>query len=272
MRAEILATRDLPALAPTLSHLLELLHSESATPRELATVVEADHALAARVLRAANSAFYGPRSGVSSVSRAVMALGWSKIESLAVAVGVWHNILPNRAADLRLLWRHAVRVGAAARLIARRTGKLGSDEAFTAGLLHDIGRAVLLLRHPEHAALLLASAGDDPARERETLDVGHDQAGAWLAEAWRLPASAVAAIAHHHAPTDRGPATTPGVVALAENWLRHIERADSSDLGVAPWPDDFDTLSRELGDPFEFRSAVFEVAEPLETLLGDTRG
>ncbi len=87
--------------ARAVARLLDLLHSETATPRELATVVEADQALAARVLRATNSAFYGPRGGVTTISRAVMSLGWQRIESLAIAVGVWRSILPDRGPELR---------------------------------------------------------------------------------------------------------------------------------------------------------------------------
>ncbi len=271
MRAEILATRDLPALAPTLARLLDLLHSETATPRELATVVEADQALAARVLRAANSAFYGPRGGVTTISRAVMSLGWQRIESLAIAVGVWRSILPDRGPELRLLWRHAVRCGAAARLIARRTGRVAADEAFTAGLLHDIGRALLLHRHPEHAALLLDPISDDPAREREVFDVSHEQAGAWLGEAWRLPPTAIAAIAHHHDPPEPGVASIPGIVALAENWLAHSEKMGNGVLGVSPWPTGWVALGGPADDPNEFQAAVAEVAEPLESLLGEGR-
>lgn len=213
----------LPVMPKATVRLLELLESPDCTARELAEVIETEPALAVRLLKLANSPFYGQRGRIASVARAVVVLGAKTIRSLAMAV--WTHTLKAqmRSADeMRLmmpLLQHGLATGVAAQLLAERTNRALADDAFMAGLLHDIGRVALVAElGTRYREDILEPALRDllSLHEQEALVLGFDHRalGAQLMAAWGLPGF-LAEVAERHHDEDLVPDTRNIVAAVA---------------------------------------------------------
>jgi putative nucleotidyltransferase with HDIG domain len=180
------------------------------------------------------------------LSRAVLLLGWKWVSSLALGVTVWSSFTTRGGAPALRLWGHAARVALAARLLARHVGLREPEVAFSAGLLHDIGRAVLVLRHRSDADRIASSEWEEDL-ERERSDYGADHAliGRWLATAWRLPDALVETIARHHEPVGaKDPIDALAVVRLADRLMREAEEERAP--GAASLEEDW---TAQLPDP-----------------------
>src|SRR5215468_1107751 len=135
-RAEVVSRRNLPTIPIVLTRILALVDNDNANARELVAVVEHDQALATKVLRLANSAFFGQSRRVATIPRAILLLGFSTVRNLALGVKVW-DTLAGGVAKKRLedLWVHSVSVAVATKLLSARLCDGDPDEGFTAGLL-----------------------------------------------------------------------------------------------------------------------------------------
>lgn len=200
-RPAIGLAETLPSAPHVVSRLVSLTDADSDT-RDLLAAIDRDPALTARILRTANSPFYAQTRSVTSVTRAVVVLGLPMIRNLTLGLTVWDattsHLTPQQA---RTLWDHSLAVAHAARDLAGRTRVCASGDAFTAGLLHDVGKMILARQFPDAYRPVLAEAAMTPLLpENERAAVGHDHAevGALLFERWRLPKVLVEAVAHHH--------------------------------------------------------------------------
>lgn len=223
LRAEIVNSRDVPTIPVLLLRILRVVDGERASAKDLVDLMQRDQALAGRVLRLANSGFFACAREVSTLSRAVMLLGFSTVKNLALGIKIWETMASRGGPAIASLWEHSALVGAAARAIAQRTRAADPEEAFTAGLLHDIGKVILRIRFTEVYDRLATVGGETPLviRERDAFGVDHGRAGAWLGASWQLPEVIVDACREHHA--DVGPdtpLTAPVIVNLA-NRLVH---------------------------------------------------
>ena len=201
-RADVIARKSLPTIPPVLTGIISLLDDDRAGAKKLVELIERDQALTARLLRLANSAFFGQARKVSTIPRAVLLLGFSTVRNLALGVKVWDTLGSGMSRrELEALWTHAVEVAAVARVLARRERQVNADEAFTTGLLHDVGQLVLALRFKElywetvHKA---TSTEHVVGLESTSLGVDHAEVGSWLLEAWSLPPLMVEAVRRHH--------------------------------------------------------------------------
>jgi putative nucleotidyltransferase with HDIG domain len=170
---------------------------------ELLTALESAGPLGAKLLRLAGGAFFGQADRVRTLPRALVLLGAPTVRNLAVAVGMWDTLAAgvgrHRAAEL---WEHAVAVGVATKLLAARLRSGEADEAFAAGLLHDVGRLVLAERFGEGYWDAVGGPTERAAierRESTSFGVDHAEVGRWMLEGWRLPPAVVAAVGEHHA-------------------------------------------------------------------------
>ena len=218
-RAEVIARKNLPTIPTVLAKILQLVDSESSNGKELITIIERDQALTGKMLRLANSAFFGQSRRVATIPRAVVLLGFSTVRNLALGVKVWDALGSGIARNrLEELWLHAVAVAAATKAVAARLRANDPDEAFTAALLHDVGRLVLAMRfRDDYWRAVGGAAESEPvaAMEAASFGIDHAEVGGWILEAWSLPPAIVEAVRVHHAEDPR-----PGLAGL----LRTIDR------------------------------------------------
>ncbi len=215
-RAEVIARKNLPTIPPVLAGIVALIDSDTAGARRLVELIERDQSLTAKLLRLANSAFFGQSRRVSTVPRAILLLGFSTVRNLALGVKVWEALAGDVTRKrLEELWAHAVTVAVCAKALAGRLRACDPDEAFTAGLLHDVGRLVIAVRFRDmYWDTVGGAAESEPIEqlERATFGVDHAEVGGWLLEAWALPPIIVEAVRQHHEAQPR--AGLPHVLAV----------------------------------------------------------
>lgn len=210
LAASISEISSLPHIA---AKTIEIANDPNSTTLDLKNVIETDAALTARILRCVNSSAYALRQHISNLMHAISYLGTREVRRLAVTASVAELVRHDEeigAYRRSSLWRHLVAVGLCARLLALRQKMPDFEDAFLAGLLHDIG--IILedqYAHQGFRAVVSALDSHTPLieTERSVLGFDHCQLGARLAGVWRFPEHVRAAIAHHHDSSDyRGPA------------------------------------------------------------------
>lgn len=196
---------DLPALPDTTIKVIQLADDPNSSAREIGHIIATDIAFTTRVLTIANSAYYGMPRSITTVNDAVLILGMSALRNLAVAASTYETLnreMSGYGLPTGQLWKHSVECAIAAQIIAKQTRKVRMEEAFVAGLLHDVGKVILnIYVGPQFDAIRALSELDDmPFHQAERLVLGYDHAevGARIAEKWNLPAMHCAAIAGHH--------------------------------------------------------------------------
>ena len=197
--------KKLPALPAAYAALQRTLAAERAGAREVARVIEQDIAMSAKVLQLVNSAFFGLSRRVTSVPEAVSYLGFRMIQQLVLGAEIFGDGgLASRAGlSLEALRDHSLLAAGLARRILSNDRKQAED-AWTAGLLHDIGKLILAAEMPEHWAPPLAAAMKTGRptyeAEQELYGVTHAEIGAYLVGMWGLPYPIVEAVGNHHMP------------------------------------------------------------------------
>ena len=199
----------LPTLPAMRARGLSILLQQDATLAELAAPVESAPALTAALLRAANSAVSSPRDRVATAADAIVRVGIDETRRIVIGAILQQSIgnLDRSQLDLNEMWRHLLATALLADSVTwhSQDPKERSPAAFTAGLLHDIGRLALLAQHPVayNGVVDLVHIGSDPIdAERYLFDTDHLSFGAEAARAWELPQSIVDAISLHHEGSD----------------------------------------------------------------------
>ncbi len=206
-----------PTLPATAQRLLIVAGNPDSDISDIAKVIEYDPALTANVLRAANSAFVGLSTTVTSLTEAMMRLGTKFVYQVAVSSLIGSNLRkPASGYDLSAedLWRHSAAVGIMADSLARLLGIRDAGSIYTAGLLHDMGKIAMAEFVLESYAEIRAKVDHESMAfeeaEREVLGVDHAEIGALIAENWNLPPAIIETIRWHHTPT-AAPVTSPAV-------------------------------------------------------------
>jgi HD-like signal output (HDOD) protein len=200
--------RRLPSLPSTYFNLLKEVESPAATLQTIGEVIARDPVVTARLLQVVNSAAFSPAQKVSQAMDAVGLLGVQTVKSLVLCLQIFgqQDAARETGLSLEILWEHSFLVAKFARLIVlKQTGNSQmADDAFTAGLLHDVGRIVIASNLPEEYTAVVAAARQNcrPLHEEETTQLGasHAKVGAYLLGLWGLPAPLIEATAAHHGP------------------------------------------------------------------------
>lgn len=209
--------RQPPVSTATLPVLMEAIADDRSTPMSLAAVVSHDPGLAARVLALANSSQFGLTRQVTELSQAITLVGTGVVQTLAIANAAALVDTGGIVTDAHV---HAVRVAIAARMLAPAAG-VHPDDAFAAGLLHDVGELLLLQDRPTQYAELRAACtthADQLRAEKAAFGTDHALAGAEHLLDWRVPDVVADAVADHHDPF-HGSAPTTIVVAAADELI-----------------------------------------------------
>jgi HD-like signal output (HDOD) protein/nitrogen-specific signal transduction histidine kinase len=205
-----LLAAKLPALPQVLLQLLELSERDDVELGRIATVVNADSGIAAKVINVANSAYFNRGHSVTNIHQCLAVLGTSQVRRIALNLSVsslFGSFSKPSGFDLGYYWFHVLSVALCARRLAQRIDYPFVDEAYLAGLLHDIGQLALLSVVPEQYLPIMAKhAIDEDAlhrQERADLGVTHAMAGALLAQKWNLNPFFVDGLLYHHEPIER---------------------------------------------------------------------
>ncbi|GIV19103.1 MAG: phosphohydrolase [Armatimonadota bacterium] len=201
----------LPPLPHVTVQIMRLIDDPRASTRDFERVITQDAALAAKVLRMANSAYYGGNGRISSISRAIAVLGLNTIRTIVMSL-TFHAMVHARQRNSRFnrqeYWRHSLATAIAGRVLARLKRSKWDEEVFIAGLLHDIGKLIADQFLPEDmdvfisrsAEMTLGTEADLLALEARVLGTTHTELGDFAAEKWNLPAAIRTGIAMHHTP------------------------------------------------------------------------
>lgn len=216
--------RDLPALPDLAVKVMHLTDNPRVSAGDVARVLSADQAMTARVLRLANSAFYGVPQRVSTVTEAVVLLGLRTVRNMTMALGcqsMMERSLPGYVLRAGDLWRHSFCCAFAAQNLAKRTRYRVVEEAFVGGLLHDIGKVVMNMYLQTEIGQIVQFTADRNVlftdAERAVLGFDHAEAGARVLSRWNLPPNLVECVRYHHDPLSQPePSPLTGLVHIAD--------------------------------------------------------
>lgn len=199
--------RDLPPLPTSAIRVIALTKNSETSVKELETVIELDTALTAGILRQANSSYYGYERKISSIQEAIVLLGFQVIRGFAITTAVAPLLkakLAGYEVDQEGLWKHSVLAAMAAKHLCQYRKLPYGDVAFTAGLLHDIGKLINSVYVQEVGVYLLKKVTEAKFTyvelEEKVIGYNHATVGEFLAKTWNLPEDLVEAISCHHAP------------------------------------------------------------------------
>lgn len=244
--------RDLIDIVPVsppqvYTRLCELLADPDTTSEDMARVIAVDPALTGRLLKLANSSFYGFSMPIETVARAITMIGTQQLAHLVLvteAVSAFSGITTTLM-DMQRFWRHSVYVGVMARILAQQVKADNAELVFTAGLLHDIGSLMIYQGVPDLAqeALHRSRKSNLPLQVAEQQVMGFDHAavGGELMRAWHLPTSLECAVEYHHSPESKYAIReyrAVGIVHLADvlSSISGAARASETGTGLVPAP------------------------------------
>ena len=214
---------DLPSMPHTLNSVLGGLDSISSSAQTMEKIIRDDPVLTAKMLRIANSPYYGLRQEVSSIARAVVILGFEEVRSIAIGLsltGIFSQDLGFEEFDTKGIWLHSIGVAKVSKMLAEDISGLEADELFTTGMVHDLGRFLLCLYFSSELREILElrrQKGLSLSDAEEQYGLTHSEVGAYLAKRWNLSEMLVDVIRYHHYPNSAGPNTlASSVVFLAD--------------------------------------------------------
>ncbi len=208
---QIKKSGNLPTLPEILVTLLDACDNDGSALAEVASIINKDPALSFRVLQLVNSAYYGLRSTFTGVEQAVAYLGVNSIKNIAITASI-HQVFDQKRLmavkqfNIGRFWHHSLMCATLARRIAKKTGFSCPEEAYLSGLLHDIGRLVLISTFPKQYETFLILSDDVESElnaERQFIGMTHSEAGAWLVLNWKLNSLVADAIRYHHQPLNQ---------------------------------------------------------------------
>lgn len=257
-----------------------MVNDEHAGAAEIGRVISQDPGLAGRLLKIANSPFYGGMRQIDSIQRAVTVLGTKQIRDIAIsstAAKAFEGI-PNDIISVADFWHHSLYCALLARALAEHSKRANAETLFTAGLLHDIGHLIMLNRIPQQelAAIMLTVQGEASRdlieAERESLGFDHTEVGAALARQWHLPDVIVECIAYHHDPLrahDHGAAVAHIHIANAIASLPYSDIPLAEDLRRID-PAAWEVAGLQVADIGEaVERAQAQIGETQQVLFGD---
>ncbi|MDD5177126.1 MAG: HDOD domain-containing protein [Sterolibacterium sp.] len=248
----------LPALPEILIKLIRLCQVEEVGMSELASLIAKDAAMATRILSAASSSLYAGRGHKPGLKQSLQTLGMDTAKTLLTCESVFQvfNGLGNSSAfDLRGFWRHALMTAESAKRIAASINYPHQEEAYLAGLLHDVGRLALFSVAPKKYALL-ASQGDDAnlcLAEQRILHITHAEAGSLLIERWGFDSYLADSVLYHHEPVARATGTHPLIrlVILADAIASQGANQPARDIAQALCTMEAEVLTKICADSAE---------------------
>ena len=195
----------MPASSAVLAKVINVMYDLSSNAEDVADIIEHDPSLTANILKVANSAYYGSYSKISSLKRAVVTLGFETLKEIVFTIGsvnCFQTVGDENSDGLSGLWLHSIGTAKACQVISQRMNIGRPDISYLVGLLHDIGKILLLIHFPEKFQSIINLTQEKNTRfilaEQELLNTDHTEIGGLLCEIWSLPEDIGIAIQCHH--------------------------------------------------------------------------
>jgi len=230
----------LPSLPSLYVEITQAAERETASAREIADIISRDMGMSAKLLQLVNSSFFGVGRRISSVTQTVALLGILRIKALVLAEGIFEGFAPSRRIDhfsMEDMWRHSLAVARLARVISEAENQGGDqpDQAFNAGLMHEIGMLALACQRTDDFEEVLRQVHEEGKpicrAEKDRFNATHADMGAYLLTLWGLPKGLVEAVALHHTPSktpSRGFCAV-SAVHVADVLVSNRERSESDE-------------------------------------------
>lgn len=231
---------NLPTLPTVVTEILTALENPKTSAEAVNKIISRDQALTAKILKLVNSAFFGFPREITSVTHAVVVLGFSTVRNVAITASVF-SAVPGKgkaAFDREAFWRHSIGVGVIARLVARMCKASDAEDAFVAGLLHDLGKVIL----DEHFHDVFVECLETARREgislleaeTRVMDTAHPRIGYWLMDKWNLPRVLVEAVGFHHEPATAPHHAPMAAIIHVADALTRIQKIGHSGENAPP--------------------------------------
>ncbi len=232
---------EIPPLPSFIGKILQVAENPISSAEDLNEIISRDPALTAQILKAANSAFYGFPNKIGTVSLAIIILGFNMVRTIALSSSVIKLFKSSSKKSGHLdpvrFWDHSLKCGVACRMLASNYKYFVAGEAFTAGILHDIGRIALAHYFSESYDRVLervhTKGGSFLEAEIEILGFTHAEFGGFLLKKWNLPPFITDAVMFHHEPTQAANARELAALTHFADYLCHrnaVEKGEERDL------------------------------------------
>jgi len=257
---------SLPTLPKVITEITSLMQNPRTSAEEVGRAITMDQALASKVLRLVNSAFYGFPGRINTITHAIVILGFNTVKNIVLTASVFDKLGGHGEQDgfnLEKFWMHSIGTGVIAKEIAKKVNFRFHEESFLAGLLHDIGKIILFKFLPEEFASVQAILQKEDIlildAEKRALDLTHNEIGSWLSQRWNLPEDLRAAILYHHAPVLANQhKTMVSVVHAADVLTRALGIGSGGDKKIP-------VLSSDVWDELKFsRQLVDKIYKDIE--------
>ena len=224
---------QIPTMPTIAAKVMQIVNDPHSSAEDVAKFISRDVALTSKVLRLANSAFYGIPRTISSVNSAIVILGFNTIRSLVLSASVL-KVFPAKpglvAFDRKAFWKHSFMVGIASRMVAqiyRKRKLVDMETAFSAGLLHDIGKIILEQYSNDDYLPVLKAAKDQGIplymAEKALLGMSHADVSGMLVDKWQMPNELKGPIVNHHSPMDDKASQDMACIVHYANHLCHLK-------------------------------------------------
>jgi HD-like signal output (HDOD) protein len=218
--------------------------------------ITVDQALAAKVLKLVNSAFYGFPGRISTITHAIVILGFNTVKNIVLTASIFDTFRKNRNLmamfDLEQFWYHSVGVGVASKVLARYFGVEEREESFIAGLVHDIGKLIICQYLTSDFKKIIANIKTKDIlfidSEKELYDFTHQDVGGILTERWNLPQNLQFAVKYHHTPhPSREYYQSTAIVHCADIFIRALDYGNGGDSRIP-------SISQEVWNDFQIEN------------------
>ena len=269
--SRIETSKSLPTLPHILVKLISACQDENGSIEDMSRIIHTDVSMAAKILKLANSAYFRSSGKISRIDHAIARLGRDAIKNLAISSAI-HQVfgktaLLNNGFDLKRFWRHSLTTAVLARTIAGNSGYNQPEQAFLAGMIHDIGRLILALNFPYEYKEVL----NDRENEAESMIdreirmmAPHTEIGVWLLTKWQMDSMTVDAVLYHHETVSRIKESFPLVkIVYAANDLAQVTGSSDETFSILK-----SLFKGDLPDTEELLLKADEEVQELADFLG----
>lgn len=230
--------KSIPTLPAVALRVLEITANTKSSANDLMEIISPDVSLTAKILKIANSPFYGLTREVSSLQHAVTILGFKEIRNLVistVAFDSFKNLEQDGKFDINKFWKHSFYCALAAKAIAVDL-EIESNELFVAGLVHDIGKLAMYVTFPSEFMMQLEIMNPLKIKytsfetEKDVFGMTHDEVGMKLLKKWMFPESLLTAVGYHHRPQDADKQSLFPIIVHIADILTHVHEMQTEDV------------------------------------------